>query len=376
MIKPTQPTHRILMVDTATTWRGGQRQVLFLMRGLCAAGHEVFLAAPENGELYRRAADVVRGRFPLAPRGGNDVFAALRLRSLIKQTGCSVVHAHSSHAHGILFLASCPGGVDALRVVSRRVDFAVAKNPFGRWKYRFGADLYLAISKGVREVLTNGGIDPARVRLVPSGVDLEHLRQVVAHKDLHAEFRIPREHRIVGNVAALAPHKSQVDYVLAAKSICDRRDDITFLIVGEGELREMLSSLVDRLQLQGRVILTGFREDALSILKALDCFVLSSHLEGLGTSIMDAQALGVPVVATDTGGIPELVDNRVTGLLVPPRQPDTLAGAIEEILDNQPLRTQCVAAAQEKSKGYDYRETVYKTVQAYSEWLPSSRKGA
>jgi glycosyltransferase involved in cell wall biosynthesis len=168
-------------------------------------------------------------------------------------------------------------------------------------------------------------------------------------------------------VAALAPHKSQADFIRAARIVLDRRPATKFLIVGEGKLRPRLESLVRELDLGGDVVLTGFRDDPLEILSTFTCFVLSSYLEGLGTSVMDAQAMGIPVVATRTGGVPDIVEDGVTGLLVPPRDPEALAAAIGRLLDDKELRQRVARKAVEYSRGYDYRQTVYKTLDAYRE---------
>ena len=110
------------------------------------------------------------------------------------------------------------------------------------------------------------------------------------------------------------------------------------------------------------------------------CFVLSSYLEGLGTSVMDAQAMGVPVVATRTGGVPDIVEDGVTGLLVPPRDPAALAAAIAGLLRGPDMRQRLAKTALVQSRGYDYRQTVYKTLDAYRELVSipsggSNRKG-
>ena len=169
----------------------------------------------------------------------------------------------------------------------------------------------------------------------------------------------------IGNVAALAPHKAQDDLLRAAALVLARRDDVRFFVVGEGALRAELEALARELGIAARVVFTGFRSDALDLLRAFDVFVMSSYLEGLGTSIMDAQALGVPVVATRTGGIPELVEDGVTGLLTPPRNPAALADAMLRFLGDEALRHACAQTARVRSSRYDYRTMVYKTLDAY-----------
>ena len=121
-----------------------------------------------------------------------------------------------------------------------------------------------------------------------------------------------------------------------------------------------------------KIIFTGFRRDALELLSTFHCFVISSRLEGLCTSIMDAQALGVPVAATDTGGIPDLIDHEQTGLLAPPARPDVLARNIIRLLTDPELAQRCRAMAKKKVTSYDYRNTVRKTLAAYEELLATA----
>ena len=370
----TPAPRRVLMVDSEATWRGGEGQLLLLMRGLVGRGYAITLAAPPGAAIAERSRSLGINHVPIAISGGMDLAAAWRLRSLLRRGAFDIVHCHSSHAHSVVFIANYARSPRARAerpqfVVSRRVDFRVAGNRFSTLKYRHGADLFLAIYNGVREVLVESGVEPGRIRLVPSGIDLDKFGAMRNSNYLFDEFEIERGSPIIGNVAALAPHKSQVDFIRAAKSIADEIDNARFFIVGEGSLRPRLEALIAELDLADRVILTGFRSDVLEILSIFDCFVLSSYLEGLCTSIMDAQALGIPVVATNTGGVPDLVDDGRTGLLVEPRNPEAIASAVLRMLGDGDLRRSCVEAARRKSQAYDYRYMVERTVDAYDAML-------
>jgi glycosyltransferase involved in cell wall biosynthesis len=136
-------------------------------------------------------------------------------------------------------------------------------------------------------------------------------------------------------------------------------------IVGDGNLRANLEERCRSLSLADHVTITGFRNDALEFIRLADVFVMSSRLEGLGTSIMDAQALEAPVVATRTGGIPEIVEDGVTGLLAAPDDAVSLAAALERMLDDAALRERCRHNAKLQSARYDYHRTVYKTLDVY-----------
>jgi len=364
---------RVLMIDSEETWRGGEGQVSLLMRGLGEKGIAVSLAAPPLSEIGRRAVELGVPFFPLPIANGMDMRAVWALRRYLRRGEFDIVHCHSSHAHGVAWMAlgiarsASRDGRQARPklVVSRRVDFPVGRSGFGALKYRRGVDVFLAISKGVREILVECGVSEERIELVSSGIDLEKFDEVGDTAYLDSEFGLDEGTTVVGNVAALAPHKSQSDFIRAAKIVREEIPGVRFFIVGEGELRPALEALIARLDLKAEVMLTGFRPDVLAILSRFDCFVLSSYLEGLCTSIMDAQALGVPVVATRTGGVPELVDDEETGLLVPPREPALLADAVVRMLRDGELRSKCVRRAREQSRGYDYKRMVEQTLGAY-----------
>lgn len=366
----------VLMVDSESTWRGGEGQLELLMTGLLENDHMVTLAAPGQSAITARAAKLGVRCLPLTIAGGADLVAAWTLRRYLRDDGYDIIHAHSSHAHSVAFLAwraARIGKAGDLRrprlVVSRRVDFPVARNGFSALKYRHGADMYVAISNGVHDVLRDCGIEADRIEIVRSGINLGKFAAVKDNRYLLEEFDIAPETPVVGNIAALAPHKSQVDFIRAAKQVSETVDGVKFFIVGDGKLRADLEREVRAMKLQDNIILTGFRTDVLELLSIFDCFVLSSYLEGLCTSIMDAQAMGIPVVATRTGGVPDLVDDGVTGLLVSPRRPDQLAEAVIRMIREPGLAGRCVDAARAKSRSYDYRDMVRGTLGVYRRML-------
>jgi len=350
------------MADSERSWRGGQEQVLLLMRGLAELGQDVSLAAPATGALFERSAPLRIER--RAWRGTSSPASVLELRAILARGNYDIVHSHASRAHGVVALACAALRARPLHVVSRRVDFSIARGPWGRWKYHRGADAYLAISQGVRDVLVRGGVDVQRITVVPSGIDLDRLARARDPGYLRAEFNLNNSGPVLVNVAALAPHKAQ-SVLLDALSRLRARFSFRCFIVGDGALRGALETQARSLEIDDIVTFTGFREDALEFIRLADVFVMSSRLEGLGTSIMDAQTLGAPVVATRTGGIPEIVEDGVTGVLAEPGDAQSLALALSRMLEDRELREGCRVRAQAQSARYDYHQTVYKTLDVY-----------
>ncbi|HID96146.1 MAG TPA: glycosyltransferase [Candidatus Latescibacteria bacterium] len=363
---------RILHVDSARTWRGGENQVLLLSSGLQERGHKVSIACPPGSVLARRAADAGIDTKRLPMRGELDLMACVRLARMIKKGGFEVLHLHTAHAHSLGLIASKLVRIPAL-VVSRRVDFHIGGNPASRLKYNSRVDRIIAISEGVRKVLIQDGVPPERIVVVHSGIDLKRFGNLDNSRSLYRDLGLSGREKLVGIVAALAPHKDHVNFLNASQIVAGVRPDTRFLIVGEGEGKEGLKGLVKKLDLEGYVIFTGFRNDIPKVLSTLDVFVLSSYLEGLCTSILEAMAAGLPVVATSTGGVPELVKDGDNGILVPPQNPKALAEGILRILNNPSLAMRLGRAGKDFALNFSADKMVEDTETIYRSILQSVR---
>ncbi|MBI2833190.1 MAG: glycosyltransferase [Acidobacteria bacterium] len=363
-----------LHIDTARTWRGGQNQVLLTVLGLRGLGHRTVLVVHPDGELRRRAAEGL-DLMPLAPRTEMDLRAAWRFSRIVKDVKPQIVHAHDPHGIAIAAVAlSMLQDQPPPLIASRRVDFPLKGNAFSRWKHR-QVDCFVCASEFIRGLISAQGVPSERAITVHEGIDLAH---VAAAPPLNAwaEFWLPRQAPLVGNVGALVPHKGQRHFVTAAHMVLQEVPDARFIIAGEGELRPALEKQIREHHLEKHVYLAGFRPDVLSLLKAFDVFVMSSVTEGLGTSLLDAMACARPVVASQTGGIPEVVLDGETGLLVPPRDEPALAGAIVRLLGDATMRARFGQAGLTRVREHFRAEQmVQKTVAVY-ERLVSGRTPA
>jgi len=196
------------------------------------------------------------------------------------------------------------------------------------------ADYYIAISNKIKNVLINDGISANRIFVAHSGIDPERFKSV-SPVQLIEEFRVKPEEAVVLNVAHLAGHKGQEHLIKAIPMVLREVPTARFFIVGGGKLKSKLACLAQSLGLNGKVIFTGFRKDVGAFYNLADLFVMSSVQEGLGTAVLDAMALGIPVVATKAGGIPECVYHGETGRLVTPGDHDALAREIVYMLKHQ-----------------------------------------
>jgi glycosyltransferase involved in cell wall biosynthesis len=358
---------KILHVDTSMSWRGGEQQLLYLSCGLRKKGYSQLIACQPDSLLLKRCQEHVP-TIPVRMRGEWDITATLKLAQFIDIKGIQLVHLHSSHAHAIGLMAAKISQSKPAVVVSRRVDFHIQKNPISWIKYRMGVNRIIAVSNAVKQVLVSDGICQAWIDVVYDGIDVKRFSMDVDGNYLYQEFGLNPSYPIVGIIAALAPHKDHKTLLQACSNIKKTNHQVQFLIVGDGELRWKLQQMAKRLDVENNVIFTGFRNDIPQILSILTVYVISSYLEGLNTSILEAQSAGVPVIATKTGGISEIIKDGVNGLLVLPQHPEFLAEGIMKLIDNKTFASQLAAVAKidvrkfSKETMVDATEAVYQRV--------------
>ena len=333
---------RTLHINTERTWRGGEQQTFYIVDGLARRGHHVTLACRAGSPLHERARSLPVEVLPMRVHGEIDPVTMFRLACAIRKRDIDIVHMHTSHAHTL----GCAGAALARRgkcVVSRRVDFSIRRSFASRWKYRWNVDRYIAISNAIKTVMVKDGIDDGRISVVHSGIDPSRF-EGIEPIDIRAELELNPDAPVIGNVAHMADHKGQSYLIDAMPSILSELPLAHLVIAGTGELYDELVAQVARLGIGRSVSFLGFRDDVPSLVSALDVFVMASHMEGLGTSILDAMACGAPVVGTAAGGIPEIIADGENGMLVPARDSEKLARAVIRILTDQSLASRLAHA--------------------------------
>jgi glycosyltransferase involved in cell wall biosynthesis len=258
-----------------------------------------------------------------------------RLWRLLRDERIDIVHAHMPRA-------SVPGAVLARMarvpvVISHEHGSVLDRGKHVR-KFldrhivaRF-SDAMLAVSEFDRQnLIVHEHIRPEQIRVFRHGIPRP------APSEPPALDLGPPGVPVVGAVGRLSPIKGFHDLIRAIAEIKRRGREIRCVIAGDGPERGRLEALIDELGVSGEVELLGFRTDVLELLRAVDVAVMSSHSEGGPLAIIEYMAVGTPIVATRVGGIPELVEDGVHGLLVPPREPEALAAAIEQLLDDRDL---------------------------------------
>ncbi len=304
-----------------------------------------------------------KGRLsPLVEREGIRVFALHKkpkfdpwilpkLIGIIRDEKIDLIHTH-------LFTANLWG-----RIAAKLTGIPVISSEHGmdRWRTKFhlALDRFLAstskriifVSKAVQQfyMKKNPSLN-GKSKVIYNGIDVTNFQKSFEKKTVREGLGLSEKEKVVGIVGRLVPEKAHGDFIAAIQLLAKEEKNVLGLIIGEGELLEPLRKQVEEKGLQKHILFSGFRDDVPVLYKAMDVLVLSSTSEGFPLTVLEAMAAGVPVVATEVGGVKELIKNDEDGLLVPPNDPGALAGAISRILNDSALSERIVSAAEEKVK--------------------------
>ncbi|MFM7271118.1 MAG: glycosyltransferase [Actinomycetes bacterium] len=372
--------------DHAADGRTGSVRVLWLVKGLGPGGAERLMVAAAGAHdrevVSLRTAyllpwkDALVGDLEaldvpctcLDVRNERDVRWAARLRRMLVESPVDVLHAQSPYPAGIarLVVRSLPRRIRPRLVYTVHNTWTSFSRPT-RWlngaTYGFD-DADVAVSEIVRDTLPSCVRN--RTETVIHGIDLAGVRaQRALRGPIRTELGIGADEVVVGTVANFRAQKDYPNLLAAARLLTDRGVPVRIVAVGQGPQEEETRALHASLDLGDHVILTGRRADAVAVMGACDAFVMASNNEGLPVAIMEALALGLPVVSTAVGGIPEAITDDVEGLLVPARDPEALAAAITRVVTEPALRARLAAGAAAAGDRYDITGTARRLEEIY-----------
>lgn len=339
---------KILHVEGGRNFYGGAHQIVLLMEGLKARGIENVLACRKGSDLAAMAgplADVHAIRM----EGDLDVGLIRRLSRVIQQSRPDLIHLHSRIGADVM--GGIAGRLAGIPVVhSRRQD-----NPESRLavalKYRLH-DRVIAISEAIGNILLSEGLPSEKLRCVKDAVEITPRIETPERAWFRSSLNVPEHALSLGIVAQLIPRKGHQILLEAMPALLKVFPETRVFFFGKGPLDETLNASIRALGLEQNVVLAGFREDLDRILPCLDVVVHPAHREGMGVSLLQASLAEVPIVASEVGGIPEAVQDGMTGLLVPPKDPEALAEAILTLMKDEALRKRMGKAGRRWVEGH------------------------
>lgn len=365
---------KILHLSSETSWRGGEQQIAYLIEELRALGVENVVACQKGSpfETYCQKKNIPY--ISLSFRNSFDFTTALAVKQLCSRERADLVHIHSSKSHGIAILADMMGNKVPL-ILSRRVDFPPKSNAFTSHKYNYPRiRRILCVSEAIRQVMLPHITEKEKLHTVYSGIDLQKFSAPQPGAYLRTQYGISSQLLLVGNISAIAPHKDYFTFVNTAAELLKRKLPLKFFIIGTGPEEAAIKKYVADKGLQEHIYFPGFLSNIQQVLPELDVFLMTSETEGLGTTLLDAFAAGVPVVATRAGGIPEIVRHEQTGLTAAVKDVQGLANAVEQLVKQEGYRKQLSEQAHAFVKSFDKKQTALQTLQHYKQVLEEKKQ--
>ncbi len=326
----------VIHISSMKTWRGGEQQVANLLLGQQKKGLQVFMIVRKNSSLMQFCQTNNIPYSTIKFNNGFNVFSAYKIKLLSRRLQAKVLHMHCSPSHTLSIFSKLFGNPAKL-VLSRRVIFPVRSNFLSYKKFNYsGISKIICVSESTRAVMKKTVKAVEKLDVIYDGIDLTKFMGVTSSnlkKELGVENKL-----VVGNISAIVSEKDYYTFVNTAEKVLANFPNVHFLIIGAGAESEDIKKYIESKNLADSISMLGFRKDVPELLSILDVFLMTSTMEGLGSTILDAFASKVPVVATKVGGIPEIVIHEETGLLSNAKDVDDLSSNVIRLLNDKSLR--------------------------------------
>lgn len=332
---------RLIQFTAADGWRGHEQKIIYLYESFRDFNlvEEQWIVCRNDSMIKKIALEKGMNVLSYDFRSEYDLKLAKTLSKLSNNLNADIVFMHSSKAHTLGVLAHLLFGLKAKLVLCRTMIERVDTNFLRKWKYNYsGIKKIICVSQPVVDVLKFAVKKHQKLSIVGSVIDIHKFTKKEKNGFLHKEFSIPNDHKIIGNIAAFTPMKDIPTWIKTAKILIDRGIKATFVLIGEGPLKQEIEKLITENNIQNQVIIAGFRNDIPNCLPEFDLFLFTSNNEPTGGVLLESYACKVPVVAANAGGIPTVVIDNKTGILAEVGNPNDFASKVEMLINDEILQ--------------------------------------
>jgi glycosyltransferase involved in cell wall biosynthesis len=340
---------KVCHIASGDLWAGAEKVTYTLLKGLRSYPDlELSAIVFNEGILSTRIAEL--GVPMHVIREGDVSFPRLCVQFLnvVRTNRPVLLHSHRYKENILAFLSYAAGsnvklvstqhGMPEVYDASSRVGYR-AKHRFNYWLLSKAFHSVVAVSRDIQEVFVEQyGFNPNKVRVIHNGIEIDHVLSA----------KPGRRPLVFGSAGRLSPVKDYSLLTEVVREICKRTDSVVFELAGDGPQRAQLQTLIDRYGLQRTFRLKGFVSDMLDFYRGLDCYITTSHHEGIPLSVLEAMSHGLPVIAPNVGGLREIIRDGVHGFLLTGRDPAEFADKCMILAGNEALRERMSLAAQER----------------------------
>lgn len=373
--------HKILFVIDNLEFGGGERGFLQIINGLDKKRFNVYVASKPDGEFGEKIRKIGKPLFPVTMTSKYNALAVAELVRLINKEKFHLIHTQGARAdffarvavkfsHRPYLVSTIQMPVDGFNVaIHRRILYRF----FDRFLERY-VDRFIVVSKNLKNFLIKTRQIPSKkIVKIYNGIEIDSFKpnlQAKDYKQLKKSFNINEETFTVGAIGRLCWQKGFEYFLRSIPKIIRNNNKVNFLLIGAGPLEKPLENLAKRLEIDKRVVFTGFRDDIRSILAMIDVLVVPSIREGFPMIILEAMAMAKPIIASNLPGISEQLINGTTGCLVHPKDPEAISNAIMDLIADREKGIRLGARArQHVIENFSNEKMVNKVEQVYQELL-------
>ncbi|MBN2012770.1 glycosyltransferase family 4 protein [candidate division KSB1 bacterium] len=358
------------------SWGGLEMQTLKIARALDARGHDVTLLCAPDSQLEKQAKEGLLRTEPILHK--YIPHAISEIEYLLMQRPPHIIHTHLSHDLWRLVPALNWVSTSTALILSKRMASGVSKKDFlHKYCYKRLDRVYAISSYIRRNILETCPIPEEKVELMSNGIMLEMYNPASYNRTVvRREIGIDSGAYIVGMVGRITPKKGHREFIMAADMVRKQLEKpVQFLIVGgasfgEEAYEDEVKTLAAHYFSNGDIRFVGHSNNIPKMMSAMDVLAVPSYEESFGNILLEANAMKLPVVASDSGGVPDIIINRETGLLVPPQNVDALASAMTSLLEQPQLRTKLSDAGRKRIEAkFDFNKYIDRLENNYSELI-------
>jgi len=339
----------------------------------------LFLQTPDETNQYREALEN-RGvnMIPLVAKSQFSLSIIKTTIDIVNDNNIHILHSHDYKSDILTAIISKKVNIPVITTAHGWITNTLKSKLYtwaGKQSFRF-FDRVIAVSPKIRNEISRCGVSDEHLILIYNAIVSDsYIKSDFEPGSLRSRFNIPEHIKIIGNIGRISAEKGQETFILAAKELLKHRNDIAFILTGDGPDRQRIENLVDQLGIRESVFFTGHLKDVRPVFRDLDIFALTSYTEGFPNVVLESLCMDVPVLATDVGGTADIISDKETGVLIEAGSPEQVASGLTYLLDNPVDAANFTEAGKNKLKQYfEFSIRVNKIEKLYDSLLNEHRK--
>ncbi|XCF07369.1 glycosyltransferase family 4 protein [Tamlana crocina] len=334
---------RLLQITASNVWRGHEQQIVYYYEAFNPRIEHQVLICPSQTKLSEIAEEKNFNVHSIPLKSEYSFSWIKKIKQIVREEKIDLILIHSSRAHTLCVISSILSSKKIPLVFFRTLIKDISKRKLSKLKYNYKYLVKLiCVSQAVVDALKPSIKNHSRFSIVGSATDLAEFPKKEATGVLHKEFNLKHDTILIGNISAFVPFKDHYTFVDAAKLIKSELSNVKFFLIGTGKLENEIKDYVEKQGLKSDFVFTGFRQDIPEIFPELDLFMFTSKLEPTGGVLLEAYNCHVPIIATNAGGIPEVIVNGKTGILCEKENAKDFAKKALEVLNNKDLKIELI----------------------------------